>query len=149
LTKTHGINSTVTQHSWMFTSSYEKFRNQIMKNQTLLSLIHLGTRAFDDIGGEVVQTSSQTFRNFNEVNYKSGYVRLVDYESSNLKKEKMQSDKDRYNTPIINFNNVPGSPIAYWISKSIIELFSSGKLLGDDYEVKAGVRTGTEHLFLR
>ncbi|WP_407272658.1 BREX-1 system adenine-specific DNA-methyltransferase PglX [Radiobacillus sp. PE A8.2] len=147
-TKTYGINSTVTQHSWMFISSFEEFRNQIIKNQTLLSLIHLGTRAFDDIGGEVVQTSSQTFRNFNEVNYIGGYVRLVDYQNSTLKKEKILSDKDRYNKPIIHFKNIPGSPIAYWINPQQLEAFKKDRL-EKHAAACTGMQTGSNSLFTR
>ena len=56
LTKPHGFMSMINQHSWMFLSSYEKLRVKIIENERIDSLVHLGARAFEEIGGEVVQS---------------------------------------------------------------------------------------------
>ena len=48
----------ITMHSWMFLGSFEKFRENIISNTYIANLLHLGTRAFEEIGGEVVQTVS-------------------------------------------------------------------------------------------
>jgi len=56
LTKPHGFMSMINQHSWMFLSSYEKLREKIIKNHRIDTLVHLGPRAFEEIGGEVVQS---------------------------------------------------------------------------------------------
>jgi len=56
LTKPHGFMSMINQHSWMFLSSYEKLRVKIIKNHKIDTLVHLGPRAFEEIGGEVVQS---------------------------------------------------------------------------------------------
>jgi len=55
-TKEHGFMSMINQHSWMFLSSYEKLRIKIIENHKIDSLVHLGPRAFEEIGGEVVQS---------------------------------------------------------------------------------------------
>lgn len=55
-TKPHGFMAMINQHSWMFLSSYEKLRKKIIENEKIDSLVHLGPRAFEEIGGEVVQS---------------------------------------------------------------------------------------------
>lgn len=61
-TKKIGLQAMITMHSWMFLSSYENLRNKMIKNSTVVSMVHLGARAFEDIGGEVVQTTSWIMR---------------------------------------------------------------------------------------
>ena len=56
LTKPHGFMSMINQHSWMFLSSYEKLRIKIIEKQRIDTMVHLGARAFEEIGGEVVQS---------------------------------------------------------------------------------------------
>jgi hypothetical protein len=56
LTKSNGFMSMINQHSWMFLSSYEKLRIKIIENQRIDTMVHLGPRAFEEIGGEVVQS---------------------------------------------------------------------------------------------
>lgn len=53
-----GLQGLITMHSWMFLSSYEKLRDKMLKETHMISMVHLGARAFEDIGGEVVQTTS-------------------------------------------------------------------------------------------
>ena len=60
--KSIGLQSMITMHSWMFLTSYEKLRMKIINNSTVISMLHLGAHAFEDIGGEVVQTTSWVMR---------------------------------------------------------------------------------------
>lgn len=69
--------ATITMQSWMFLSSFEKLRNRILNNDTILSMAHLGARAFDSIGGEVVSTTAFVLENAYHTEYKGGYIRLV------------------------------------------------------------------------
>jgi len=57
-----GLVSMITMHSWMFLSSFEILRKRIIENHEILSMVHLGARAFEEIGGEVVQTTSFVIR---------------------------------------------------------------------------------------
>lgn len=68
----------ITMQSWMFLSSFEKLRNTILSDHTILSMAHLGARAFDSIGGEVVSTTSFVLEHGHRKNFKGGFVRLVD-----------------------------------------------------------------------
>lgn len=78
----------ITMQSWMLLSSYEKLRISILDNQTILSMAHLGTRAFDSIGGEVVSTTAFVIEDNHKPNYKGAFVRLVDGKSE-AEKDKM------------------------------------------------------------
>ncbi len=57
-----GYQAMITQHSWMFLTSFQKLREKMMHTDTI-SMAHLGARAFEEIGGEVVQTTAFVRRN--------------------------------------------------------------------------------------
>ncbi|WP_321419460.1 BREX-1 system adenine-specific DNA-methyltransferase PglX [uncultured Methanomethylovorans sp.] len=73
-----GMVAMITMQSWMFLSSYEKLRAGILDDHTILSMAHLGPRAFDSIGGEVVSTTAFVIENAQHPEYKGAYIRLVD-----------------------------------------------------------------------
>lgn len=147
--------SMITQHSWMFLTSYEKLRNQLLGNSTIISMAHLGTRAFEEIGGEVVQTTIFINKNSKIENYKSSFIKLTQYNSSDEKQQKVLEaiNADNcdylYETDQRNFEKIPGSPIAYWASDSVIKAFESGKAMGDVIDVKQGLATADNNRFLR
>ena len=85
-----GAVAMITMQSWMFLSSYEKLRNSILDKHTIISMAHLGARAFDSIGGEVVSTTAFVLENAHHPEYKGAYVRLVD---GNSEAEKQASFK--------------------------------------------------------
>ena len=73
-----GMVAMITMQSWMFLSSFEKLRESILDNHTILSMAHLGPRAFDSIGGEVVSTTAFVIGDVEYSEYKGAYIRLVD-----------------------------------------------------------------------
>ncbi len=87
LVQQQGTIAMITMQSWMFLSSYEKLRNRLLEQGTILSMAHLGTRAFDSIGGEVVSTTAFVIENTHHPEYKGAYVRLVDGMSEQEKTE--------------------------------------------------------------
>ena len=80
LTKSNCFQGMITQHTWMFLSSYEKLRNKL-QNATIINMVHLGAHAFEDISGEVVQTTSFILQKAKCKDYKGSYSRLVDASS--------------------------------------------------------------------
>lgn len=143
LTKKNAYQAMITMHSWMFLSSFEKLRNKLIDNDTIVNMAHLGARAFEDIGGEVVQTTSFIFENNHIKNYKSGFKRLVDYNSQDGKEDEYLTERNLYVSSSENFNKIPGSPIAYWASINIIESFMYKKI--EDYiNCKSGIMTGSD-----
>lgn len=144
----NGYQAMITMHSWMFLSSYEKLREKLL-HINLMNMVHLGARAFDEIGGEVVQTTAFIFEN-STINCIIGtYCRLVE-PTSEFGKEKMYlTGKNRYFKVQRNFSKMPGNPIAYWVSTKFIDIFQSSQKLGDFAEPRAGLQTGNNNRFLR
>ncbi|CBH21157.1 Predicted type II restriction enzyme, methylase subunit [Acetoanaerobium sticklandii] len=147
MTKKNAFQSMITQHAWMFLSSYEKLRSNIIKND-FISMAHLGARAFEEIGGEVVQTTSFVLRTSDIKDYKANFVRLVDFNSQILKQEAFLAHQNIHTAIKENFSKIPGSPIAYWASNKILSLFNQVKLK-DVATFKEGITTANNDLFLR
>lgn len=128
LTSNIGYIGMITMHSWMFLSNFEKLRKEI-QNHTIINMAHLGTRAFGDIGGEVVQTTTFILQKAKREEYLGSYERLVDYGSQDDKEEMYletvngKDDNDIYHVDQSNFDKIPGSPIAYWASENLINIF--------------------------
>lgn len=113
----------ITMHSWMFLSSYEKLRSKLLINNTIINMAHLGARAFEEIGGEVVQTTTFVFENNKINNYQSSFKRLVDYNSQDSKEDGYFKNENLYATSSNYFEKIPGNPIAYWCSRTFITNF--------------------------
>ena len=78
LVQRQGYSAMVTMQSWMFLSSYEKLRETLLGQHTILAMAHLGARAFDSIGGEVVQTTAFVVGQDHQPGHRGAYMRLVD-----------------------------------------------------------------------
>ncbi|KAA6232803.1 BREX-1 system adenine-specific DNA-methyltransferase PglX [Chlorobium phaeovibrioides] len=133
LAQKHGAVAMITMQSWMFLSSFEALRARLLGQSTLLSMAHLGARAFDSIGGEVVSTTAFVLENSNGLNYKGGYLRLV---AGNSEAEKNDAIREAVKNPdcgwfycasAADFKKIPGSPIAYWASAKLVETFQHPK----------------------
>ena len=149
LTKKNAYQAMITMHSWMFISSFEKLRNKLLINNTIINMAHLGTRAFEDIGGEVVQTTAFIYGNKDIKNYQSNFKRLVKYNSQDLKEEEYLKDANLFASSALNFSKIPGSPIAYWINKSAINAFNNENRIKNIGTAKVGIGTGNTDLFLK
>lgn len=154
LTDRNGFCSMITMHGWMFLSSYEKLREKMTLVETL-KMVHLGTRAFDEIGGEVVQTTVWIQRKNKINNFKGSYIRLVDFPGEKNKRNKFlemieNTDKKYYfRTTKENFEKIPGMPIGYWASDNLLEDFEKGIKTSELIEPRVGLQTGDNNLFLR
>lgn len=147
MTSKNRYQSMITQHSWMFLSSFEKLREKLLQKDTI-NMAHLGPRAFEEIGGEVVQTTSFVLRKSHVADYKGTYCRLIDPTTQQGKEDMFLAGIHRYATQQSNFSKIPGSPVAYWISNRLFEAFSD-KLLSDFAQTKQGFATGDNDRFLR
>ena len=146
--KRGGYQAMITQHAWMFLSSFEKLRAKLQLIDTV-NMAHLGARGFDEIGGEVVQTTSFVMRSSHTKGYKGTYCRLIDGDSEKAKADMLVSGENRYVTEQDNFSKIPGSPLAYWVSQNFTDAFVNGNLLGDMSSISEGIKTGNNDLFLR
>ena len=146
--KRGGYQAMITQHAWMFLSSFEKLRAKLQLIDTV-NMAHLGARGFDEIGGEVVQTTSFVMRSSHTKGYKGTYCRLLDGESEKAKAEMFVGGENRYVTEQDNFSKIPGSPVAYWASDTINKLFSLDAELKKYAEPRHGMSTGNNDLCLK
>ena len=146
LTFLNGFQAMITQHSWMFLASYERLR-QKFQSKDILSMAHLGAHAFEEIGGEVVQTTSFIIRNCKIKGYKGAYKRLVDANTQDGKESLFLSNGNLYAIPQERFYDIPGMPIAYWVSEQMSNAFVHGQRFSG--ETKKGVLTGDNNKFLR
>ncbi|MBP8598623.1 MAG: BREX-1 system adenine-specific DNA-methyltransferase PglX [Selenomonas sp.] len=137
----------ITQHAWMFLSSFEKLRHQLL-NAEIINMVHLGARAFEEIGGEVVQTTSFVRQKMKITDFKGTYCRLIEPTSQQGKEDMFLAGENRYTASQDNFAKIPGSPIAYWVSNKIFELLSSDKIKTVSTPC-IGMRTGDNDRFLR
>lgn len=148
ITKNNRYQAMITQHAFMFLSSYEKLRSKLLLND-FVNMAHLGARAFEEIGGEVVQTTAFVIRKSNLKNYKATFARLVDYNSQQEKEKAFLEKNNLHTSQKENFSKIPGSPIAYWVSENFIKTFEEGVLLKDYGKASEGIKTGNNDYFLR
>ena len=137
----------ITQHSWMFLSSYEYLRGNVLQSN-IVNMCHLGTRAFEEIGGEVVQTTSFVRRAVCLDKYVSTYCRLVSANSQDGKEALFLSGEERFFFTNKDSLAMPGKPLSYWVSKGFIRQFSNPSILSE-FAFKRGIATGNNPLFLR
>lgn len=150
LTPQHGLIATINQHTWMFLSSYEALRTNILVNHTIENMIHLGSHAFPEVGGEVVQSTSFVLSKRLPRGNRSAYVRLTDLKNTSEKERCYLSGRDRYTTRRQeDFAKIPGSPIVYWASDEVFQTFSRLDGLNCIASPVNGVQTSNNDRFLR
>lgn len=145
--KRGGYQAMITQHAWMFLSSFEKLRAKLQLIDTV-NMAHLGARGFDEIGGEVVQTTSFVMRSNHTKGYKGTYCRLIDGDSEKAKAEMFVSGENRYVAEQDNFSKIPGSPVAYWANSNVFDAYLGSKV-SKYYVVRNGISTGDNNKYLR
>ena len=147
MAKQNGYQAMITQHAWMFLSSFEKLREKMMLTETV-SMAHLGARAFEEIGGEVVQTTSFVRVRTHIDNYKGVYCRLIEPTTQQDKEDMFLAGENRYTTHQDNFAKIPGSPVAYWVSNNFLKAFDNEKI--EKYTISDGqTKTGNNDKYLR
>lgn len=155
----------ITMQSWMFLSSYEKLRISLLTKQRITSMLHLGARAFDSIGGEVVSSTAFVVNNVPREDRVSAhkrpgiFIRLVD-ETSETEKITLLSTALAQRAKNVGFHlasdtdfaAIPGSPIVYWLSEKMRTAFFravNGRSLGETFDIAQGITTGDNGRFLR
>lgn len=153
LVKKSGVIGLITMQSWMFLSSYEKIRNNLLNKKTILSMAHLGARGFDSIGGEVVSTTAFTIKNAHHETLKGQYLRLTEGRSEKEKsadfiKHKTAGNDLYFSASSADFKKIPGSPIAYWLSEKLLSAFLNESI--KDLTISDGqTKTGDNNKYLR
>ena len=137
----------ITQNAFMFLSRYEKLRRHLLQYQ-FVNLAHLGARAFDAIGGEVVQAVTFCIRKMPALQYVGTYERLVGFQSEEEKKFAFLKRKNTYYCKNDVFDVIPKTPMTYWVSENVLKMFEHGRL--DDYaDPRVGMFTTDNDRYLR
>lgn len=146
----------ITMHSWMFLKSYQKLRPWMLSAVSLENMAHLGTRAFDSIGGEVVQTTAFTLTNVSaEGTHRSVFLRMTEGTSEAFKDSvlrraaRSEDDPHRYTASNADFGRIPGRPIVYWASEGMLAAFEKGTPLAEVARPRQGLATADNERFLR
>ena len=154
LARDRGYAAMVTMQSWMFLGSFEKMRSSLIDAKAIVSMAHLGPRAFDAIGGEVVNVTADVVYN-GRAACEGAYVRLVDINGSEAKRLKLLEAIGNpdcgwfYRREAETFKQIPGTPIAYWASDGVLRAFKNGKRLSSLIEARQGFTSGDNERFLR
>ncbi|PWA10016.1 BREX-1 system adenine-specific DNA-methyltransferase PglX [Pueribacillus theae] len=148
-----GFFSLINQQAWMFLSTYEKLRASLLEKSIIYSMLHLGSKAFEEMGGEVVNTTTFVLRkNIFKTKYKGIYIRLTEERTSRGKRDiayeaiHSPSNKNRYVSKQCDLLKIPGCSIIYWLLNK--NVFESEKL-GDFFFSGGRNKTHNNQKFVR
>ena len=148
-TRVNCFQSMITQHSWMSLSSYESLRLKLT-GMSIVNMAHLGPRAFEEISGAMVQATSFVIQKVKLPYRKGTYCRLVEFTTPADKERAFLSKNARFYAKQENYNRIPGAPVsAYVASETLASLYEQGKTISEIGEVKIGMGTGNNDLFLK
>ena len=145
MAKPHGFNCMVTMQSWMFLSSFEKMRTKLLRTKNITNLMHMENMVM----GIAFGTAVTVMQNAHINSYKGTYnqIKLQDIENG-VPKEFPVSRNRFAQVSTDNFSKIPGSPVAYWASKTVLELFEQ-KCIDNYVLFRQGMATSDNNRFLR
>ena len=147
----------INMQSWMFLSSFENLRTNLLKLSKIDNMLHLGPRTFDELSGEVVQNTAFVITNIEDEQSRGIYYRLVDGKNCSDKEQMFlchiakNSDGQKIYYPDINqkdFEKIPGCPIGYWVSERMKKLFDDNTIEKFAFSDGKNV-TGNNDVYLR
>lgn len=142
----NGFNCMVTMQSWMFLSSFEKMRVNILNTRNITNLLHMENMVM----GIAFGTAVTVFRNGHVQGYKGTYNQIKLCDIVNNKPKYFPVLDNRFSQVATdNFSKIPGSPVAYWVSEEIIKDFEAGERLGNISKPRQGMATTNNNRFLR
>ena len=145
----NGLVAMITQQSFMFTDDYKELRASIGNNHTFVNMAHLGADAFEEINGEVVQTTAFVMRSkFSNDKIKGVFSRLLDY-SCDEKPIELKKDRNLFFSSWEEMNHIKATPLAYWLSEQMRKCFDCGTPFEEYGNPRAGITTGENDRFMR
>ena len=145
----NGYMSMINIPVWMFLTSYEKLRDSVLRQNTILSMIHPGRGIFgSDFGTTTFVIAKRKVRE-----YKGCYRRLFskqgEVESSEVREQRFFEYRGKFEANQEDYFKIPGYPIAYWASSNLLAAFTNGIMLGKLADSKQGLATADNNRFLR
>lgn len=153
--KKYGLYAAINQQSWMFLNSYSELRKKLFEQNSIDTMLHLGARAFEEVNGEVVQTTVFVLRKYKIQDFAGLYFRLVDFKTPILKEVEFLKSKNEINFEIIKKYNqdtsniLPGNILGYWISNDVLKIFEKGIPLNKIAKSREGIHTGNTEKYVR
>lgn len=147
--KEDGYNAQVNMQSWMFLSSFEKMRESLIDTKTIITMAHLGAKAFAQISGEVVQTTAWVFNRKYIDEFQPSFFRLIDGNEQDKNEALLKRQNLFITSKQSDFQKIPGSPFAYWTTDSERQQYESKEYIGQIASPKKGLDTGDNDTFLR
>ena len=144
-----GYVAMIAMHSWMFLSRFERLRSAILLKNTVVTLAHLGARAFDSIGGEVVATAAFALKTSPSSDFRGTYFRLVEGPDSSSKEKALLTRSSLFRASTKELRQIPGTPLSYWLSKKFRSHFVNSDTLATKVETAVGLFTCNNERFLR
>lgn len=138
----------VTMQGWMFTSSYEGLRDFLLKGSSVVTLAQLGSRAFSEISGEIVQAAAFVVKARTKNKSLSVFIRLTDGRSEE-KDAVLRSGEQRFQFQQGDFSIFPQRSMIYWASGQTISAFNRLPTLDDFGDLREGIHTGKNDDYLR
>ena len=148
-TSKYGYFAMINIPTWMFLTSYSEFREELICKEVFTNLIHLGRGVFgSDFGTVAFVLNKYNNKNFRGI-FKKLYNRAGDVESLNEKQRRFFEENNKFINTTYSFGNIPSIPIVYWASKRVVELFKKGYFVSSYADVKKGLTTAKDDLYLR
>lgn len=148
----NGLSAMIIMESWMFLSSYGAFRNRLLKEKTILDLVHMpyNGRGRTPLGINFGTSASISLNEY--IPRLKGHfscLRFYEIDQNGIPLQ-FPFDNERHTNIIIDdFKKIPGSPVAYWLSEGAIQAFSKSKKIKDVMPAAVGLQTGDNSKFVR
>ncbi|MDC1531214.1 BREX-1 system adenine-specific DNA-methyltransferase PglX [Amylibacter sp.] len=152
--KPKGFMGMINMQAWMFLSSYDVLRHKVLEATTICTMAHLGERAFSTIGGAIVSTTAFTLQK-GVVDGVGVFLRLVEggseHEKEQLARQAIDGTRSdlKFYSRSTDFRQVPGRPIAYWLSKGVISAFHDGHPFEQVAPTRKGMVTAQNAVYVR
>lgn len=155
IVRKRGMVAMITMQGWAFLSSYEKLRDAVLSVASLETFAHLGTSAFDSIGGAVVSTAAFVLEADGDQDLATVFVRLTDGRNESEKEKILRvcaenpSHTSRYSISLAALRAIPGRPFAYWVTQDALEAIRKFPRLGEIAKPRQGLATSNNNRFLK
>jgi hypothetical protein len=146
--KSGGFHAMINIPNWMFLTSFEEMRSGLLSSQAVDTFIHNGRGVF----GSDFGSCAFVIRKAHLPHYRGSYRRLFEKQGSvagNLELEQRFHTVKTYTPRNTDFTQVPGSPVAYWVSDAIRRTFTTYPRLDAVAPTRDGITTGENERFLR
>lgn len=146
--KVNGLLGMIAQLGWMSLTRSSQLRNAIYSSMYYLNMVHLGSRVFEELSGEVVKTSTFVMRKGIFDEYQAAYCKADIVEDNDAKESTLLENKSIYKASLAETYEIEGAPLSYWLPRTMLPLFSRSTIK-DRFICRAGMQTGNNDLFLR